>query len=182
VGWKEFLTMKRFVLLLCVLVAVVGAIAVIGSLLPKQHTATRAARFHQPPEAIWSAITDYSKFPEWRKSVRGVEVLPPVNGKASWSEFDKYDHSIPYEIVDSTPPKHLITRIADPDLPFGGTWTYELAPQADGSTTLRITENGEIRNVFFRFAARLFLGYTKTMEDYLNALGEKFGEKTTVEN
>jgi uncharacterized protein YndB with AHSA1/START domain len=182
VGWKEFLTMKRFVLLLCVLVAVVGAIAIIGSLLPKQHTATRAARFHQTPQVIWSAITDYAKFPEWRKSVRGVEALPPVNGKPSWSEFDKYDHSIPYEIVESTPPKHLITRIADPDLPFGGTWTYELTPQSDGSTTLRITENGEIRNVFFRFAARLFLGYTKTMEDYLNALGEKFGEKTAVEN
>ena len=47
---------------------------------------------------------------------------------------------------------------------------------------LRITENGEIRNVFFRFAARFFIGYTKTMEDYLNALGEKFGEKTAVEN
>jgi hypothetical protein len=29
---------------------------------------------------------------------------------------------------------------------------------------------------------RFFMGYTKTMEEYLNALGEKFGEKTTVEN
>ena len=174
--------MKRFVLLLCVLVALVGLIAIIGSLLPKQHTATRAARFHQPPEAIWSAVTDYSKFPEWRKSVRGVEALPPVNGKPSWREFDKYDHSIPYEVVASTPPQHLTTRIADPDLPFGGTWTYEITPQANGSTVVRITENGEIRNVFFRFVSRFFMGYTKTMEEYLNALGEKFGEKTTLEN
>jgi len=174
--------MKRFVLLLCVLVALVGVVAIIGALLPAQHTATRAARFRQPPEAVWNAITDYTKFPEWRKSVRGVEALPAVNGKPSWSEFDKYDHSIPYEIVEWTPPKRLTTRIADPDLPFGGTWTYELAPQADGSTTLRITENGEIRNVFFRFAARVFLGYTKTMDDYLKALGEKFGEKTAIEN
>jgi uncharacterized protein YndB with AHSA1/START domain len=174
--------MKRFVVLLCVLAALAGMVAIIGTSLPEQHTATRAARFHQPPEAIWSAITDYSKFPEWRKGVRGVEALPPVNGKPSWSEFDKYDHSIPYEIVESTPPQHLITRIADPDLPFGGTWTYELTPQAGGSTVLRITENGEIRNVFFRFASHFFLGYTKTIEDYLNALAEKFGEKTTVQH
>jgi uncharacterized protein YndB with AHSA1/START domain len=174
--------MKRFVLMLCVLVALVGMVAMIGSLLPKQHTATRAARFHQPPEAIWSAITDYSKFPEWRKTVRGVEALPSVNGKLSWREFDKYDHSIPYEIVESTPPQRLVTRIADPNLPFGGTWTYEVTSQSDGGTVLRITENGEIRNVFFRFVARFFMGYTKTMEDYLSALGEKFGEKTTVEN
>jgi uncharacterized protein YndB with AHSA1/START domain len=174
--------MKRFVLLLCVLVALVGIVAVIGSLLPTQHIATRAARFRQPPEAIWSAITDYSKFPEWRKSVKGVEALPPVNGKPSWREFDKYDHSIPYEVVESMPPQHLITRIADPDLPFGGTWTYEIRPEANGSTVLRITENGEIRNVFFRFVSRFFMGYTKTMEEYLNALGKKFGEKTAIEN
>ncbi len=55
-----------------------------------------------------------------------------------------------------------------------------ITPQADGSTLLRITENGEIRNVFFRFVSRFFMGYTKTMEEYLNALGEKFGEKTAV--
>jgi uncharacterized protein YndB with AHSA1/START domain len=180
-GLKEFYKMKRFVLLLCVLVALVGVVAIIGSLLPKEHTATRAARFHQPPEAIWSAITDYSKFPEWRKSVKVVEALPGVNGKPSWREFDKYDHSIPYEVVESTP-QRLVTRIADPDLPFGGTWTYEITPRANGGTMLRITENGEIRNVFFRFVARFFIGYTKTMEEYLDALGEKFGEKTAVEN
>jgi len=111
-----------------------------------------------------------------------VEALPPVNGQPSWREFDKYDHSIPYEVVESTPPQHLTTRIADLDLPFGGTWTYEITPQANGGTVLRIAENGEIRNVFFRFVSRFFMGYTKTMEKYLNALGEKFGEKTTVEN
>jgi hypothetical protein len=47
---------------------------------------------------------------------------------------------------------------------------------------LRITENGEIRNIFFRFVSRFLMGYTKTMEDYLNALGQKFGEKIAVEN
>src|ERR1700735_1423448 len=173
--------MKRFVLLLCVLLALAGIVAAIGALLPAQHTATRAAQFHQPPEAIWSAITDYSKFPAWRKSVRGLKPLPPVNGRPSWSEFDKYDHSIPDETVESTPPQHLTTRIAHPDLPFGGSWTYQLTPRADGSTVLRITENGEIRQGFFRIAARFFIGYTKTMEDYLNALGQKFGEKTAIE-
>jgi uncharacterized protein YndB with AHSA1/START domain len=174
--------MKWALWALGILVVLIAAILLVGSLLPKQHTATRAARFHQTPEAVWSVITDYSKFPAWRKNVTRVEALPSVGGRPSWREFDKYDHSIPYEIVEWTPPQSLVTRIADPDLPFGGTWTYEVTPGADGSTALRITENGEIRNVFFRFVARFFMGYTKTMEDYLNALGEKFGEKTTVEN
>lgn len=174
--------MKWALWALGIVVALIAAILLVGSLLPKQHTATRAARFHQPPEKIWSAITDYSKFPEWRKSVTRVEGLPSVNGNPSWREFDKYDHSMPYEIVESNPPQRLVTRIADPNLPFGGAWTYEVTPQADGSSMLRITENGEVRNVVFRFVARFFMGYTKTMESYLSALGEKFGEKTILEN
>ena len=174
--------MKWALRVLRIVVASIATVFLIGSLLPKQHTATRAARFRQQPETVWSAITDYSKFPEWRKGVTRVEALPSANGKPSWREFDKYGHSLPFEIVDSKPPQHLVTRIAGPNLPFGGTWNYELTPVADGSTVLRITENGEVRNVFFRFVSRFFMGYTKTMEDYLNALGEKFGEKTTVED
>src|ERR1700683_1599453 len=152
--------MKWALWTLVIIVALIATVLLIGSFLPKQHSATRASSFHRPPDAIWSAIIDYSKFPEWRKSVTRVEALPSANGNPSWREFDKYDNS----------------------LPFGGTWTYELTPQADGSTMLRITENGEIRNIFFRFVSRFLMGYTKTMEDYLNALGQKFGEKTTVKN
>ena len=161
--------------------ALIVLVFLIGSFLATQHTATRAARFHQSPETIWGVITDYSNFPQWRKNVTRVEPLPAVNGKPSWREFDKYNNAVPYEIVEWTPPRRLSARIADPNLPFGGTWSYELTPQADGSTTLRITENGEIHNVFFRFVARFFIGYTATMEDYLKALGQKFNEKTAIE-
>lgn len=87
-----------------------------------------------------------------------------------------------YSVFEWKPPRHLVTPMADPNLPLGGTWTYGLTPQADGSAALRITENGEVRNVFFGFASRFFIAYTKTMEDYLSALSEKFGKKTTVEN
>jgi uncharacterized protein YndB with AHSA1/START domain len=163
-------------------VALIVLVFLIGSSLAEQHAATRVARFHQSPETIWGVITDYSRFPQWRKNVTRVEPLPAVNGKPSWREFDKYNHSVPYEIVEWTPPRRLSVRIADPNLPFGGTWTYELTPQADGNTALRITENGEIHNVFFRFVARFFIGYTATMEDYLKALGLKFNEQTAIED
>ena len=33
-------------------------ITLIGWLLPKDHIATRLGRYHEPPEAIWKAITD----------------------------------------------------------------------------------------------------------------------------
>lgn len=174
--------MRWLLAVLAIVIALVLTVVLVGELLPKSHTATRAARFRQPPDAIWSAITDYPKFPEWRKSVVRVEALPPVNGQPSWKEFDKDGNAIPYDIVEATPGQKLVTRIADPKLPFGGTWTYILTRQPDGSTSLRITEDAEIRNPVFRFVGRFFIGYTKTMDDYLKALGGKFGEAVNMED
>lgn len=155
-------------------------IAFFGALLPKEHLATRSARLQQPPQAIWSAITDYQKFPEWRKSVARVEPLPPVNGKPAWREYDQHKSVIPYEISESVPPERLVTRITDPNLPFGGSWTFEIAPLGGGSS-VRITENGEVRNTIFRFLARFVFGYESSMNDYLKSLGAKFGETITPE-
>jgi hypothetical protein len=54
----------------------------------------------------------------------------------------------------------------------------EIVP-AEGGCAVTITERGEIYNPVFRFVAHLILGYTGTMEGYLNALGRKFAEDVT---
>ena len=167
--------------LVALLVLIVLVVIAIGAFLPQQHISTCAARFHQSPNAIWQGITDYEKFPAWRKDVLRVETLPEVNGKPAWREFDRDGGSIPFQVMVMVPPRVLVTRIADPKLPFGGTWTYEISSQADGSSLLRITEDGEIYNPIFRFAARFVLGYTRTQKEYLQALGAKFGQSVTIE-
>jgi hypothetical protein len=74
-----------------------------------------------------------------------------------------------YEVVESTPPQRLVVRIADPDLPFGGTWTYELTSQGTG-TGLVITERGEVYNPIVRFVARFVFSHIATIRKYLAAL------------
>jgi Polyketide cyclase / dehydrase and lipid transport len=169
-----FVVVSLLVLLVLVVVA-------IGAFLPQQHISTCAARFRQPPDAIWEALTEYAKFPAWRKDVTRVEMLPPRNGKLSWREYDNHGGSIPYEVMVMVPPRVLVVRVADAKLPFGGTWTYEISSGKDGSSLLRITEDGQIYNPIFRFAARFLLGYSRTQEQYLQALGAKFGEPVTIE-
>ena len=63
-------------------------------------------------------------------------------------------------------------RIADPDLPFGGTWTYEITPDGGGSR-LTITEDGEIYNPLFRFMARFVFGYEGTIASYMSSLEKR---------
>jgi uncharacterized protein YndB with AHSA1/START domain len=167
--------------LVALLVLMILVVVATGAFLPQQHISTRAAQFHQPPDAIWQVITDYAKYPEWRKDVTRVEMLPPVNEKPSWREFDIQGGSIPYQVMVMVPPRALVVRIADPKLPFGGTWTYEISSMKNGSSLVRITEAGEIYNPIFRVAARYVLGYSRTQEQYLRALGAKFGEPVTIE-
>jgi hypothetical protein len=66
------------------------------------------------------------------------------------------------------------TRIADKNLPFGGTWTIDVAPQASGSS-VTITEQGEVYNPVFRFVSRFVMGQSATVDAYLKALHKKFG-------
>lgn len=94
--------------------------------------------------------------------------------------MDTHGQKIAFELLEATPPRRLATRIADKSLPFGGTWTFEIAPEGVGSE-VRITEDGEIYNVIFRFMARFIFGYTTSIETYLRDLGAKFGEPVAIE-
>jgi len=154
-------------------------ISLIGSLLPKDHVATRQGRYRQPPEAIWKAITDVDAMPSWREGLKSVKHLPDKNGLPVHLEVTTMGE-IPMETVEMTPPRKLVGRIADPKLPYGGTWTFEITPTAEGST-LRITENGYVTNPVFRFLSRFVFGYSGTIESYLNSLAKKYGEAPRIE-
>ena len=81
----------------------------------------------------------------------------------------KKGSALTLQTIELAPERRLVRKIADPQLPFGGSWTYELTPTADGCI-LQITENGEIYNPVFRFMARFVLGYTRSIEGYLDSL------------
>jgi uncharacterized protein YndB with AHSA1/START domain len=170
--------MKWLLIVIGVLVAALAVVIIVGALLPAKHTVTRAARYRQSPEAIWDAITASNKFPEWRPSVERAE---PVAAKQGWVEYVKGAGRIPLEVTESVPPRRLVTRIADPNLPFGGAWTYEITP-VEGGALLRITENGEVRNPLFRFMSRFVFGLHATMDQYLKDLGGKFHQSIALEN
>jgi uncharacterized protein YndB with AHSA1/START domain len=153
---------------------VIGVIVfIVGSLLPQNHTASRTAHFSQTPETVWAAITDVAAFPSWRSEVESVVQLAPQNDKPVWRETSHRGESITYASETWEPPRHLVTRITDKNLPFGGSWDYALSPSGTGST-LTITEHGEIYNPVFKVVSR-FMSKTATMDAYLGALKAKLG-------
>jgi hypothetical protein len=160
------------------LVLLVGLMAAAGAMVPRDHHATRKARFRVAPDALYAVLMGP---PDWRTGVKNYGMLPDQDGRKRWWEQDTHGQKITYELVEARPPQRMVTRMADPGLPFGGSWTFEIAPIESGGSELRIHENGEIYNVIFRFMARFFFGYTASIETYLRDLGTKFGQTVAIE-
>ena len=157
----------RWVIIVVVgLVAVVAIVALIGVMLPQSHVATRSRTFPHSSERVFGAISDVRNYSKWRPDVKEVTVLS--ENPLRWRE-DGSNGKVEFELTSSDPAKRQVVTIASKDLPFGGRWEYDLAPDGSG-TRLTLSEHGDVYNPIFRFMARFVFGYTKTMEDYLGAL------------
>lgn len=168
--------MKWVLIGLAVIVGLIVLVTIIGAMLPKGHVATRTIRLRQKPATIWEVITNFEAAPSWRTDLTKVERAANQNGHPVWVEIGK-NGRMPLEIEVFEPPRRMVTRIADPNLPFGGTWTFEIA-EAGGGGTVAITERGEVYNPIFRFISRVFMDPASTIESYQKALAKKFGEAT----
>lgn len=143
------------------IVVVVG----VGYALPVSHQATRAITVSASPDSAFSLIANSSAFPSWRSRVTRVEPVARNDNVASYREIGD-DGNILYVVDETVRPTRLRTRIADTTLPFGGTWTFDISTQNDG-TELRITEDGEVYNPVFRFMSRFVFGHHGSIETYL---------------
>lgn len=160
--------------------AVVGpavAVALIGKSLPVQHVARTRAMFGVPVEELWRRLTSFESHPSWRRGVARVEQAGPDQ----WREVDKKGEAITYQTVESIAPRRLVRRIADKNLPFGGTWTFELSEAGPSRTALSITEDGVVYNPVFRFVSRYVMGHHATMKAFLEDLAKAVGEQPEIE-
>jgi hypothetical protein len=127
--------MRWVVFAIAALAVVVLLVAVVGAMLPKQHTVSRSARLPLPPDALFRLLIGM-KFGD-----------------------------VPVRVERQEAPSLLVTRVVEGQ-PFGGTWTYRIAP-APGGSELTITEDGEVYNVVFRFMSRFVFGHYATLDAYL---------------
>jgi len=164
--------MRYLLIAAAILGALVLLIVVIGWSLPVKHQATSEVTINTAAGPLYNLITDVERYPQWRSSVERTERLPDSAGRTRFREIGS-DGTILYEMETAEPNKRVVNRIADTSLQFGGSWTYDLIPRGD-STTLRITENGEVYNPIFRFVSRFVMGHTRTIKTYLHDVSKHF--------
>ena len=84
-----------------------------------------------PASAVWEALTDIDAMPSWRIGLKSVTRLPDKNGLPVHTE-NTTAGKMTFETTLMDPPRRLVRGMAS-DLPFGGTWTFDVAPAPDGS-------------------------------------------------
>ena len=167
--------MKWVLIVVGGIVGLIALMAVVGAFVSRDHRATSSISLRQSPDSVWKVVRDLGNIPSWWPAMQKVERLPDRDGHEVWRQkMSGFD--VPIIVLESSPPRKLVTQI-DPAASgaFGGTWTYELAPDSVG-TRISVTEAGWISNPIFRFMSRFLFGYYGSLDKYLKALGARFGE------
>jgi hypothetical protein len=160
--------MKIVLVIVALIVVAAIVVYIIGSRLPVHHVATRSVQLNASPQHVYALIRDVAAAPSWRGDVKRVEILSPTQFR------EQGEHGgVTYDIVEDLPPGRFVTRIADRNLGYGGSWTWDVTPSAAGSR-LTITENGEVTNIFFRFMSRFVFGHTATIDKVLTFATKRF--------
>lgn len=153
-------------------------LAILGSRLPEDHAASMTIRLRRPVEDVWAAIDDVMAYPAWAKGVTRVEKLPDRDGREAVRQT-MGRNSFVLERVRYEPPRVLERWITDDRGPFSGSWTYELAPAADGCT-VKLTERGRVQSALPRAVMKHLVGYHTYLAGHLASLAGKFGEEVVV--
>ena len=175
---RKFLKLLAWTVLLLVVLFDIGLL--LGMRLPREHTVVRTMRLGAPRQAVWQAITDFSKQPEWRANLKSVERLPDRDGLPVWRESYKRMGSETLVTEQFIPPTYLVRTIADDKGPMSGSWEFSLLTNpVGGGTAISLTERGSVRNPFVRFIAHDVMKY-RYIDKYLRQLAAKFGEKPNI--
>jgi len=142
--------MKWIALIGSGLAVLVAGIAIIGSMLPRAHKASRTLRVTRSPAEVW-----------------------PVLIQATQTS------STPVDVLESSPPNRLVTRVTAAEKNFGGTWTIAIAPLSSGAE-ITIAEDGWVANPIFRFVSRLVIGHHATMDGMLRKVAASLNEEAVL--
>lgn len=161
--------MKILILVLTVIVSllIVGGLVIylIGQTQPERHTTSITFTLTRAPAQVWTALTDYGRMPEWWPAVKAVQLETKPDGEIITWNSDKHGQRVGFRTKESSAPHRLVREIVGDDLPFGGTWTFDLADSGN-ATRVTLTEDGFVKSPVLRGIARIFFKPDATVRDF----------------
>lgn len=159
------------------LVALVVVVVIVGHRLPDTYTAYGTVELDLSPAELWAELADFEKHPRGAKMVRGVERLPDVDGRPSWTE-NLGSSVVTWTAVEWDPPRRMVCEARDSTVPMTARWVTEIAPREGGSRLLLENEthirSGTWHVPIFRVIMTLTSGARRGMTDYLRSVAPGF--------
>ena len=155
-----------------ILIGIVVVVFMIGLFVPRFHKKHQSRELELSPQMVWEKVSDFSQYPEWQSWTVKAEQINDETALGSLWRFTFTEHGgdvLTLEVTAWEPPRRLVTTIADDDLPFGGSWTFEISPSSVGCR-VEITERGEIPNPLIRTMWLLFRPATSRAQQFIEAL------------
>jgi len=166
-------------IVVAVIVLAMVVVLIMGAMQPRNHTASATVVVSAPQAVVWQRIENVQSQPNWRSGLTAVKILQPQDGHTCWEETSSFGKMPLCEVLVAAPTTRIV-RIADPNLPYGGLWTYELSPglsPTDPNTTiLKITENGFTGPWFYRFVGHFIFHEDTQIKKYEEDLQKSIGK------
>ena len=145
--------MKALLKFLGFCVVAVVVMVMVGAGMSPRHVVTRRMSFAAPPERVWSALLSIRQLPVDRSDLRSVD-----QGTSTPSPDSIEVVGTPVKLAVDTfrPPYALVVRTVEPEVAWGGTWTFSLELESAQITKLTVIEDAEIHTRLLRFAVRAF--------------------------
>jgi hypothetical protein len=163
--------MKWLLIIVIAIVVLVALMYLIGYFMPVKHVARHSVVLNTTPEELWKILHDQAQYSKWRSDLKKVD----VKDERHWTEISS-NGKLDFESEIVRPNELFHSHIMNKDLPFGGSWTYELRSNGKG-TELMITENGEVYNPLFRFMSKYIFGHETTLKKYGEDLTKKINAR-----
>lgn len=170
--------MRIILFILLFLAGAAIAVYAAGSRMEPGHTARRSLHLRAAPHKVFAVLADFGGQAAWRSDLKSVRRKADSSDEV-WIEEGKQGE-MPLATTEIIPESKIVRTIADPKLPFGGKWTYQVVPEGSGSALI-ITEEGEVYNPFFRFVFKRFMDPHKTIEVFMHDLAKHLGEEGRID-
>jgi uncharacterized protein YndB with AHSA1/START domain len=160
--------------LLIAIVALGAIVFVVGLMIPAEDETVVSITLAAPPHVVWQVLTDYAALGSWQPQYARTELTTSRSGSqpARWRAVFKDGYVVNFEETEYDAPRRLVNKIADKNLPFGGSWTMVLTPVQEG-THLTLISKAELPNPFLRIAAKLLARPRPILENVLHELKKK---------
>jgi len=150
-----------------------------GMMMARSRQTTRSIWLKASRKSVWGVLTNFASQADWRREIKHIERVER-GGEVLWREHLHFGPPLTLLAVELERFHKLERKIVDSNLPFQGSWLYELSDEKSG-TRVRVTESIEVSNPALRFLNRLNGSQSKSLKLLLESIARRFKDSPRIE-